>query len=280
VNKIGILYYPARADSSALAERAERYLTSHSASYWLGAADDDGALIGAAPGLDAVVTLGGDGTIVRCVRVLAPLGVPLLGVNLGKLGFLTEVEPPDLEAALGRLLAGDYRVEERMLVRAELLHEGRVVFNSEAINDAVLGRGATTRTVHIAVEVDGNEVMTQTADAMIVATPTGSTAYNLSAGGPIVAPELECMVLTPVAPHISVAHAIVIPAERRLSLKLVKAQNANLTIDGQVDVAVNPGDEVVCTIGRNRGCFIHFCAEGDYYGTVLRRLRWPDPAGS
>ncbi|MCE5259006.1 MAG: NAD(+)/NADH kinase [Chloroflexi bacterium] len=278
--KIGILYHPARADSTRLAEQASSYLTKCQVPYWLGTADDEAGLCAAAPELNVVVTLGGDGTIVRAARSLAPFGLPVLGINLGRLGFLAEVEPANLESGLAKLLAGAYRVEERMLLRAELQRGGQVLLATEAINDAVLGRGHTSRTVRVAVDVDGHYVMTQTADAMIVSTPTGSTAYCLSAGGPIVAPDLDCMILTPVAPHISVAHAIVIPASRSIRLRLLKGQNATLTVDGQVDLSVAPEDELVCTTASNKARFIHFGYDGYYYETVLHRLHWPDQGPS
>ncbi|MHB9032154.1 MAG: NAD(+)/NADH kinase [Anaerolineae bacterium] len=274
--KIGILYHPARDDSTDLANQAVAFLAQQNIPCWLGDAVDEAGLAAAAPGLTAVITLGGDGTIVRAVRSLAPFGLPLLGVNLGRLGFLAEIEPKELQNGLLKLIAGDYRVEERMLLRAELHRGGQQILATEAINDAVFGRGRTSRTVRIAVDVDGHYVMTQTADAMIISTPTGSTAYCLSAGGPIVAPDLDCLILTPVAPHISVAHAIVVPAGRSVRLRLLKGYNATLTVDGQIDLAIDPEDELVCTASSNRARFIHFGCDGYYYETVLHRLRWPD----
>ena len=274
--KIGILYHPTRASSAQLAQQAAAYLSQQGVSYWQGAADNETALSVAAPSLDAVVTLGGDGTIVHAVRSLAAFRVPILGVNLGRLGFLAEIEPSEMEAGLRKLIAGEYRVEQRMLLRAELQRGGKLVLASEAINDAVLGRGRSSRTVRVTVDVDGHYVMTQTADAMIVSTPTGSTAYCLSAGGPIVSPDLDCLILTPVAPHISVAHAIVIPAQCSVRLRLQKGQNATLTVDGQVDLEIDSEDELVCTAASNTARFIRFGCDGYYYETVLRRLRWPD----
>lgn len=278
--KIGILFHPARPDSVQLAEQAGNYLKQQGAAYWMGAADDEAALSTAAVDLNVVVTMGGDGTIVRAVRSLSAFRVPILGVNLGRLGFLAEIEPIELENGLNKLLAGSYYVEERMLLRAELQRDGQVILAAEAINDAVLGRGRTSRTVRIAVDVDGHYVMTQTADGMIVSTPTGSTAYCLSAGGPIVAPDLDCLILTPVAPHISVAHAIVIPSQRSIRLRLLKGQNATLTVDGQVDLPIDAEDELVCTASGNKARFIRFGCDGYYYETVLRRLRWPDQGPS
>jgi len=280
--KIGILYHPTRANSIQLAQQAAAYLGQCGVSYWQGDAEDEASLAAAAPDLDVVVTLGGDGTIVHAVRILSGFKVPILGVNLGRLGFLAEIEPADMETGLRKLLASEYRVEQRMLLRYELRRTGNLVLAGEAINDVVLGRGRSSRTVRITVDVDGHYVMTQTADAMIVSTPTGSTAYCLAAGGPIVSPDLDCLILTPVAPHISVAHAIVIPAKRSVRLRLLKGQCATLTVDGQVDQEIDSDDEVVCSAASNTARFIRFGCDGYYYETVLRRLRWPDqgPAAS
>jgi len=171
------------------------------------------------------------------------------------------------------------------MLRAELQRGDEVLLSAEAINDVVMARGSASRTVRIAVDVDGHHVMTQTADGMIVSTPTGSTAYCLAAGGPIVAPDLRCMVLTPIAGHLTMAHAIVIPAEHRstghtrhrcVRLQLVKGAGAMLTVDGQVDVPLRPGDSVVHTASDKTAKFVRFGGDGYFYETVLRRLRWPD----
>jgi len=240
MNKIGILYYPQRTDSSQIAQQVRDILKARGVSTWQGSIRDEDELRRVGPSLDLLITLGGDGTIVRAVRAVAKARVPILGVNLGRLGFLAEVEPSDVEHAVEAVMAGQYITEERMMLHAELHRGSQVLLDADAINDIVVARGSVSRTVRISVEVDGHYVMTQTADGIIVSTPTGSTAYCLAAGGPIVAPDLNCMTITPIAAHLALARAIVIPSERHLRLRLAKGEGAMLTVDGQIDVPLQP----------------------------------------
>jgi NAD+ kinase len=276
MDRIGILCHPGRSDSSRYALQVQDLLQGRGLSVWQGSADDEVELRRAASQLDLLITLGGDGTIVRAVRALAVAGVPVLGVNLGRLGFLAEIEPAQIPQAISALLAGQYTVEERMMLHGELYREALMINSAEAINDLVMARGSGSRTVRISVDVDDHYVMTQTADGMIVSTPTGSTAYCLSAGGPIVAPDLDSITLTPVAAHLSVAHAIVVPACRCVRLRLIKGQGTMVTVDGQSDMAIEPGDELRCTASEHKARFVRFGNDGYFYETVLRRLRWPD----
>ncbi len=276
MQRIGILYHPNRAESQRLALTVRETLDAHGVTVWQGAADDEAMLREAAPGLDLLITLGGDGTIVHAVHAVSPAGVPILGVNLGRLGFLAEVEPTEIQSAIPRVLEGGYLLEERMMLHAELYRDGRLLMACDAINDAFMGRGRTSRTVRVSVDVDDHYVMTQTADGVIVSTPTGSTAYCLSAGGPIVAPDVRCLTITPVAAHLAVAHAIVTPADRVLRLRLIKGDGAVFTVDGQTDMDLLPGDEMRCTQSEVTAKFIRFGSDGYFYETVLRRLRWPD----
>ena len=276
MNRVGVLYHPQRTDSSELAEDVLSILRARSVSVWQGSTDDEDGLCQAAPSLDLLITLGGDGTIVRAVRAVAVAGVPILGVNLGRVGFLAEVDPSGVEPAIEAVMAGQYRIEERMMLHAELRRGNRVLLDAEAINDVVMARGSVSRTVRVSVEVDGYYVMTQTADGIIVSTPTGSTAYCLAAGGPIIAPDLNCMTITPVAAHLALARAIVVPSDRHLCLRLIKGEGAVLTVDGQIDVPLEPGDEVYSKASESAARFIRFGGGGYFYNTILRRLRWPD----
>lgn len=276
MQRVGILYHPNRAESQRLARTVRQVLDARGVTVWQGSAEDEALLREAAPTLDLLITLGGDGTIVHAVHAVSPAGVPILGVNLGRLGFLAEVEPTEVQTAIPRVLEGTYLLEERMMLHAELYRDGRQLLSCDAINDAFMGRGRTSRTVRISVDVDDHYVMTQTADGVIVSTPTGSTAYCLSAGGPIVAPDVRCLTITPVAAHLAVAHAIVIPSDRVLRLRLIKGDAAILTVDGQTDIDLLPGDEVRCTQSAVTAKFIRFGSDGYFYETVLRRLRWPD----
>jgi len=276
MQRIGILSHPNRVESQRLAHVVRQALDAHGVEVWQGSADEEETLRNAAEGLDLLVTLGGDGTIVHAVHAVSLAGVPILGVNLGRLGFLAEVEPTEIGGAIARVLAGDFLLEERMMLRAEVHREGRTLMACNAINDAFVGRGRTSRTVRVSVDVDDHYVMTQTADGVIVSTPTGSTAYCLAAGGPIVAPDVRSLTITPVAAHLAVAQAIVIPSNRVLRLRLIKGDGAVFTVDGQTDIDLLPGDEVRCTESAVTAKFIRFGSDGYFYETVLRRLRWPD----
>ncbi len=276
MRKIGILYRPQRDDSTQLAEATCSLLRRRGVAVWCGAAGEEDALRQAAPDLDLLVTLAGDGTIVRAARTVAIYSVPILGVNLGRLGFLAEVEPEGVLEAIPALLEGEYTVEDRMMLHTELRRHGKLLLQTEVINDVFMGRGCASRTVNVSVEVDGHHVMRQTADGIIVSTPTGTTAYCLAAGGPIVAPDSNCITITPVAAHLSIAHAIVIPSHRSLCLELTQGQGAMLTVDGQVDVPLVPGDRVHNRVSKYTAKFVRFGGDGSFYETILRRLRWPD----
>ncbi len=276
MQRIGILYHPSRAESQRLALVVSETLERRGVAVWQGSADDEESLRQAATRLDLLITLGGDGTIVHAVHAVSSAGVPILGVNLGRLGFLAEVEPASIQDSLARVLDGGYLLEERMMLHAELYRDGQQLLACDSINDAFMGRGRVSRTVRVSVDVDDHYVMTQTADGVIVSTPTGSTAYCLSAGGPIVAPDVRCLTITPVAAHLAVAHAIVIPSNRVLRLCLIKGDGAVMTVDGQTDMDLMPGDEMRCTQSEVTAKFVRFGSDGYFYETVLRRLRWPD----
>lgn len=271
---IGLLYHPSRPDSCSLAETLGQALREVCVQCF--SADDEEALRQAAPSLDLLITLGGDGTIVRAIRSVAEAGTPVLGVNLGRLGFLAEVDPDDISRIVPVLVNGEYAIEERMMLSVTMERAGRRVFESYAINDAVLARGAISRTVRVSVEVDGRHVMTPVADGIIVSTPTGSTAYCLAAGGPIIAPDVDCLAITPIAPHLGIVRSFVIPANRSVCLTLVKGEGAMLTVDGQVDQPVSPGDVVCATKGDQPARFVRLGGAGYYYEAVLRRLGWAD----
>ena len=203
---------------------------------------DDDALV---KDLDLAVSLGGDGTMLRTVDLAAD-SVPVLGVNFGTLGYLTEVEPPALVASLERFFAGDYVIEERMRMVVEV-NAASCAGNYPALNEAVLGKTPTGQIVRIAVMVDGEYFTTYHADGLIIATPTGSTAYAWSAGGPIVSPVAEALLLTPVAPHMLFDRSMVLPRDTCVRLEVVPDRSASLSVDGRNLGLLVEGDTVVCT---------------------------------
>jgi NAD+ kinase len=201
-----------------------------------------------ARGLDVVVSLGGDGTMLRAVHLAAPEGVPVIGVNVGQLGYLTEVEPPGLRMALKRFLAGSYEVEERMLVEVAVEAQGIELDGHHlALNEAVLEKTPMGHTVRLGVSVDGDFFTTYAADGLIVATPTGSTAYALSARGPIVAPTHRCLLLTPVSPHMLFDRTLVLDPTAVLRLEVAGNRAATLSVDGRTLATLQEGDAVRCT---------------------------------
>jgi NAD+ kinase len=211
-----VIYQPRRADTQPLAERCVEYVASRGRpTRLLSSWDLDPGESTA--GLDLAIAFGGDGSLLRVARWLAASDVPIVGVKMGRLGFLSELEPADLFAGLDPYLAGDYWLDVRSMLRAEHLPgdgpaiEPAADLQLVALNDAVVSRGMAGRAVRLAIEVDGHELMNYTADGVIVATATGTTAYSFAAGGPILMPELQNLVVTPICPHLHGINGLVLP---------------------------------------------------------------------
>lgn len=196
--------------------------------------------------LEAAVVVGGDGALLRAARVIADRSVPVLAVNVGRLGFLTEVEHTELAEALARLLAGEFAVEERMMLRARHCRGDEVLREMVALNDVVINRGTFARIIRIEAHVSDELVFDFLGDGLIVATPTGSTGYSLSAGGPIVNPGVNALILTPICPHALSSRSVVVRADEQVAVR-VTASHADImaTVDGQVGVGISSGD-VIC----------------------------------
>lgn len=227
--------------------------------------------------LDLLVTLGGDGTLLRGARMVAPHGVPVLGINLGRLGFLTAAAPHELDLALRATLAGDAKVDERMGLTARVESEDGAERGAFlALNDAVLHGGGFARIVQLTVYADGEEVGSYSADGIILSTPTGSTAYSLSAGGPIVSPSIECIIATPICPHTLAVRPLVLPAHETVTVEVVsQGEELVLTIDGQEGAALRQGDRLVVYRAPHALRLIRF-ADQTFFATLRRKLRWGD----
>jgi NAD+ kinase len=205
---------------------------------------DDGTVPGdGAPGLDLVVSVGGDGTFLRAAFVASDAGCPVLGVKVGRMGFLTEVEPAEAEALIRSVLAGTARIEERIALTTEPV--GGVSFPPQwGLNEVMVEKRARHRLIRLAVEVDGAYVTTFSADGVIVASPTGSTAYSFSARGPIVGPDVDCLVLTPIAAHMVFDRSFVLSAQRRVELEVVGDESGILSADGRQSIELPVGSRV------------------------------------
>ncbi len=197
--------------------------------------------------IDFAISLGGDGTMLRTVALSAPSGIPVLGVNLGNLGYLTTVEPDEITQACASLATGDYTIEDRMLLEVSItsgVSEQRVVSGVLAMNEVVVEKTSDGHTIHLAVKIGADQFLTYAADGMLVATPTGSTAYNLSLRGPIVSPKLKALVMTPIAPHMLFDRTLIIEPELRICFELLPDREAVAVVDGERIAELSPGDSV------------------------------------
>jgi NAD+ kinase len=221
---------------------------------------------------DLLVTLGGDGSILRAAQATAPHSTPILGINLGRVGFLSEARPETWRDVLARVLVGDYWVEERRMLRAVVRQEGEVTGQADALNDVVAGRGAQARVAHLCTEVDGGYLATYIADGLIVATPTGSTAYALAAGGPVLPPQLRNILLVPVAPHLSMERPIVLSEGVTVRITITGGRPAVLTVDGRVLAELRDGDEVTVEASPHVARFARVQEQTYFYKTLVARL--------
>ena len=226
-------------------------------------------------GLDLAVSLGGDGTMLRTVDLVGDDRIPVFGVNLGHLGYLAEVEPQQLRPSLARFLAGDHRLQERMRLRVTVDAQsgtGPGPGSHPALNEAVLGKTPTGQIVRVTVAVDGEVFTTYPADGIIVATPTGSTAYAWSAGGPIVAPDHAALLLTPVAPHMVLDRSLVLPPAASIRLQVAGSRPAALSVDGRSLGLLAVGDAIVCTAAEHAARVVTFEPRG-FLGILKAKFR-------
>jgi NAD+ kinase len=227
---------------------------------------------------DVAVVLGGDGTMLAIARELAPFDIPLIGINQGRLGFITDIQHKEMTTALPQILSGQYEEEKRAMLAGAVLRPNRdggvdTIYEGFAINEVVVSRGATASMVELRAEVDGQFVANYRADGLIVASPTGSTAYSLSAGGPIIHPGLGGWVVVPIASHTLSNRPIVVPDSGTITIEIVAAKDASMNFDMQSLASLLPGDRVTVRRSAHRVRFLH--PKGwNYYATLRRKLRW------
>jgi NAD+ kinase len=244
--RIGFAYNPTSEAAIELRERAAGWCRVHGVDQWACPAGDFDGLVEALSATDIVVVLGGDGTFLRAARAVARVDVPILGVNLGKVGFLSKVEAGELEVILAQLAAGQYQLAERMTLEAQIMPAGRVAdgFIHTAFNDVVIARGALARVCRLNVAIGNSHLATFIADGLVVASPTGSTGYSFSAGGPIVDPLSRNLVVTPIAGYLSAIRSVVVGPEQVVSCRVVDANEALVSVDGREDLPIEVGDTV------------------------------------
>ena len=220
---------------------------------------------------DLLIMAGGDGSVLRAGHLCAPLGVPILGVNLGRLGFLIQIDRHEWREYFDKMLNGEAWIENRMMLHAEHVRAGDLMGEWNALNEVVVGRGQTLRPVHLSASVDGRHLTSYVADGLIASTATGSTAYALAAGGPILPPELRNILLVPIAPHLSVDRAVVLSEGSTVSI-LVKGENTVLSIDGQPSITLMDDDHVDVRAAEVTTQFVRFGDPGYFYRNLTAHM--------
>ena len=263
IRRIGFAYNPTSDAAIELRERAAGWVAVHGLDQWASAAADLATLREHLPDTDALVVLGGDGTFLRAARAVVDVDVPILGINVGKVGFLSKVEAGDIERVLRQLVDGAFALEERMAVEAVIQRAGHddAMHRHVALNDIVVARGSLARVCRLEVSIDASHLATFVADGLVVATPTGSTGYSFSAGGPIVEPTARNLILTPIAGYLTTIRSVVVASRVAVRCRVLDAHEALVSIDGREDVPIAVGDVVEVR-------------------TIARPVRFIEPAGS
>ena len=245
VARIGFAYNPTSEDALELRERAAGWCRMHGVEQWAAPAGETADKLDELRRTDALVVLGGDGTFLRAAQSIADVDVPIIGINLGKVGFLSMAEANELEGLLEKLQAGSFAIRERMALTGQILQAGRTPDGTfTALNDIVVARGSLARVVRLDVSIDESHLATFVADGLVVASPTGSTGYSFSAGGPILEPHSRNLVVTPIAGYLSAIRSIVVSPRQVVRARVTDAHEALVSIDGREDRRIAVGDVV------------------------------------
>ncbi len=271
--RVGVTFNPRLTGARELAVRLSEDIGARGVETSLDDEDDGRSL----EGCDLAIVLGGDGSVLRCAHRVLDAGTPILGVNLGRLGFLTELEGNQVRDRLDDVLSGAGRIEERAVLRAEVSGTDEVFYG---LNEAVVGRATLSRAIQLAVDVDGTRIADYRCDGVIIASATGSTAYAVSVGGPILYPESTDMIIVPVAPHLSAQHAVLLPGTQTVHVTLEPGQQAVLSVDGLGDLELHEGDSVQVSLSDQKARFVRFKPRNDFYVRMAAQLGWHRPGGN
>jgi len=272
VQRVALLFHPKIEEAKRLTSKlasalAEQGVAVRTQSSW--AMD---ALRDKIAQFDMLITLGGDGTILRAARASVPHAIPILGIDFGKLGFLAELDPEEALGALPNLLAGDYWLEKRPLLHIEHFRGYELLATYFAVNDAVIARGELARVLEVHVAVDGASVTTYLADGLIISTPTGSTAYALAVGGLILAPDVPAMMAIPIAPHLNVVRGLIVHADTEMEIMAHTHHGAILSVDGQIDVRWGNDDRLLVTTGAENCQLVRMRPRNYFFATLAPKL--------
>ncbi len=273
LKNIVVMAHPRLADAPIEAQEIAAFLTNLGFQVTQGMLEDEGLREQVSAGnFDLLIALGGDGTMLRAGHLCAPVGIPILGINLGRFGFLTEVKQSQWREVLPLLLEDGFWLEKRMTLCAEHRRDEEVLGRWEVLNEAVVGRGQVVRPVRLITHIDGRFLTTFVADGLITATATGSTAYSLAVGGPILPPELRNILITPIAPHLSFDRSIVLAEGSYVSINVQSEHQAVLSIDGQLPIELKSGDRVEVRAGNNSVKFLRFQDPGYFYRNLTPHM--------
>jgi NAD+ kinase len=274
MKRIGILYNPMIEAARTLAEELKDFLDARGVAVWLCSAWEGEKAKSQVNGTELILTVGGDGTILRAAQVAVQGQIPITGVNLGRLGFMTELSAEEAKDKLPALLEGKGWLDERAMLEAELaateLEPARSFY---ALNDVVVARGAIARVVYVEASIDGELLATYKGDGVIVATATGSTGYSLATGGPILHPQAEEFLLSPILPHLSPAYSLVLPAKVVVRLRLTTAHQAGLSVDGHINLPLESGAVITVKHSSNSGLFLRIHPEAAFYSSLEQKLK-------
>jgi NAD+ kinase len=272
LRRVAVLYHPKKEGTRALAEQIAGWLADCGLEPWLSHTWDEDAVRARMPELDLLIVLGGDGSMLRAARMAAGHSTPLLGVNMGRLGFLSEMTPDTWRDVLPRVVAGQYWIERRMMLRARSWRGDTLLGEHLALNDVVVSRGSLARVVTLAAEIDGDQLTTYVADGLVIATPTGSTAYALAAGGPILPPELHNILVIAIAPHLTLNRPIVVAEGSVIRVVVGTDHQAILTVDGQFEFELQNADHIDVSASEHASYFVRLGKRTYFYHTLLQRL--------
>lgn len=270
MKQVGILYHPRIELAKTVGIELGRFLEARGVPFWICSAWDEEEARAKMPGSNLILSIGGDGTILRAVRAIVPHVVPVVGVNLGHLGFMTELTIDTALAKLPDLLEGKGWIEERAMVQAELLSSGKVL---HGLNDVFVGRRSSVRLVRIEANVDGDLLTTYRADGLIVATATGSTGYSLAGGGPILYPEAKEMIAKPVCPHFCFDKTVVLPSWAVVVLRVITTHEAMFSLDGQVEMPLRNDEEVRVRLSPYVARFLRMQPRNYFYASLEAKLK-------
>ena len=268
MKRIGILFNPRIQAARDFSEDTAKFLSTLKASCWQCSSQDEDKVCSQIEGSEMVLSVGGDGTVLRVARVVAPYSVPIVGVNLGKLGFLTELKMAEARDRLPALIKGEGWIDERAMLQVEV--DGGEALH--ALNDIVVGRGARPRVINVAVIIDKNMFTTYKSDGVIVSTATGSTGYSLATHGPILYPQARDIVLNPICPHPTFDNALVLSPESVIELKVRTDHQAVLSVDGQVDIALEGEKVVKVSLSPYVTRLLRLQSRNFFYSTLVERL--------